>query len=94
MTLTKSRIIDSVQEETGLPRKRCDELVEDLLELIKSTLENGEDLMISGFGKFCVKEKNARKGRNPATGEDLMLDQRKVVTFKCSQGLREKINNQ
>jgi integration host factor subunit alpha len=68
--------------------------VEDLLELIKGTLENGEDLMISGFGKFCVKEKNARKGRNPATGEDLLLDSRKVITFKCSQGLREKINNQ
>ncbi|MDY6904802.1 MAG: integration host factor subunit alpha [Thermodesulfobacteriota bacterium] len=93
MTLTKSRIIDSVQEETGLPRKKCDELVEDLLEIIKQTLESGEDLMISGFGKFCVKSKSARKGRNPATGEDLMLDHRRVVTFKCSQGLREKIND-
>lgn len=92
MTLTKSDIIDSVQEETGLPRKRCDELVEDLLELIKSTLETGEDLMISGFGKFCVKEKNERKGRNPATGEDLMLNGRRVITFKCSQSLRERIN--
>ncbi|MDY6822577.1 MAG: integration host factor subunit alpha [Thermodesulfobacteriota bacterium] len=92
MTLTKSRIIDSVQEETGLPRKKCDELVEELLEIIKQTLEDGEDLMISGFGKFCVKDKNARKGRNPATGQDLMLDRRRVVTFKCSQGLREKIN--
>ncbi len=93
MTLTKSDIIDSVQEETGLPRKRCDELVEELLELIKSTLEKGEDLMISGFGKFCVKDKNERKGRNPATGEDLMLSKRRVITFKCSQSLREKINN-
>ncbi|OQX63858.1 MAG: integration host factor subunit alpha [Desulfococcus sp. 4484_241] len=92
MTLTKSRIIDSVQEQTGLPRKKCDELVEDLLEIIKETLASGEDLMISGFGKFCVKQKKARKGRNPATGEDLMLDSRKVVTFKCSQGLRAKIN--
>ncbi len=93
MTLTKSDIIDSVQEETGLPRKRCDELVEDLLELIKSTLEAGEDLMISGFGKFCVKKKNERKGRNPATGEDLMLSSRRVITFKCSQSLRERINS-
>ena len=92
MTLTKSRIIDSVQEETGLPRKRCDELVEELLEIIKEILANGENLMVSGFGKFCVKEKKARKGRNPATGDDLLLDERKVVTFKCSQGLREKIN--
>lgn len=93
MTLTKSSIIDRVQEETGLPRKRCDELVENLLELIKKTLESGEDLMISGFGKFCVKQKNQRKGRNPATGQDLMLNSRRVVTFKCSQTLREKINN-
>ncbi|MEW6079941.1 MAG: integration host factor subunit alpha [Thermodesulfobacteriota bacterium] len=93
MTLTKSEIIDSVQEETGLPRKRCDELVEDLLELIKGTLESGEDLMISGFGKFCVKQKNQRKGRNPATGEDLMLNSRRVITFKCSQSLRERINS-
>lgn len=93
MTLTKSEIIDSVQEETGLPRKRCDELVEDLLELIKGTLESGEDLMISGFGKFCVKDKNERKGRNPATGEDLMLSGRRVITFKCSQSLRERINS-
>ena len=93
MTLTKSDIIDSVQEETGLPRKRCDELVGDLLELIKGTLESGEDLMISGFGKFCVKEKNERKGRNPATGDDLMLSKRRVITFKCSQSLREKINS-
>ena len=92
MTLTKSRIIDSVQEETGLPRKRCDELVEELLEIIKETLADGENLMVSGFGKFCAKGKKARKGRNPATGDDLMLDKRKVVTFKCSQGLREKIN--
>ncbi len=93
MTLTKSSIIDRVQEETGLPRKRCDELVENLLELIKKTLENGEDLMVSGFGKFCVKDKNERKGRNPATGQDLMLNSRRVVTFKCSQTLREKINS-
>ncbi len=92
MTLTKSRIIDSVQEKTGLPRKKCDGLVEELLEIIKHTLENGEDLMISGFGKFCVKDKNARKGRNPATGEDLMLDRRRVLIFKCSQELRDKIN--
>jgi len=59
---------------------------------MKNTLINGEDVLISGFGKFCVKDKNSRRGRNPATGEDMMLDQRKVVRFKCSGGLRDKIN--
>ncbi len=91
MALTKVQIVDSVQEQFGLPRIACVEIVEKLLETIKNTLENGEDVMISGFGKFCVKEKKERKGRNPATGDDLMLGKRRVVTFKCSRGLREKI---
>jgi integration host factor subunit alpha len=60
--------------------------------LIAKTLESGEDVLISGFGKFCVKQKRARKGRNPATGEDLMLGSRRVVTFKCSPILRSKVN--
>jgi integration host factor subunit alpha len=68
------------------------ELTETLLEIIKKNLEDGEDIMISGFGKFCVKEKKERRGRNPATGEDMMLAPRKVVTFTCSGKLREKIN--
>ena len=93
MALTKVQIVDAVQKQFGLPRKRCVELVEILLEVIKRTLENGEDVMISGFGKFCVKEKKERKGRNPATGDDLMLDKRRVVTFKCSRGLRDKIES-
>ena len=59
---------------------------------MKKTLESGEDVMISGFGKFCVKNKKERRGRNPATGDDMMLRPRKVVTFKCSGNLREKIN--
>jgi integration host factor subunit alpha len=63
-----------------------------LLEIIKSTLESGEDVLISGFGKFEVKEKNARRGRNPQTGSDLMLGARRVVIFKCSGVLREKMN--
>jgi integration host factor subunit alpha len=67
-------------------------MIETLLEIIKSTLESGQDVMISGFGKFCVNEKKVRKGRNPATGEDMMLAPRKVVTFKCSRLLRNKIN--
>ncbi|MBC2710312.1 MAG: integration host factor subunit alpha [Desulfosarcina sp.] len=63
-----------------------------LLEIIKSSLSAGENVLVSGFGKFCVKEKKKRKGRNPATGDEMMLDDRRVVTFKCSGKLRDKIN--
>jgi integration host factor subunit alpha len=59
---------------------------------MKQTMENGEDILISGFGKFCVNEKKARKGRNPATGEPMMLSKRRVVVFRCSNILREKVN--
>lgn len=92
MALTKAQIVDTIQNHLGLSRKSSSELVETLLEIMKKTLENGEDILISGFGKFCVKEKKERKGRNPATGDDMMLAPRKVVTFKCSGKLREKIN--
>jgi integration host factor subunit alpha len=92
MALTKNHIIDSIQNSLGYPRNKSVDLAETLLEIIKKNLENGEDIMISGFGKFCVKEKKQRRGRNPATGEDMMLDPRKVVTFTCSGKLREKIN--
>ena len=93
MALTKADIIEVVYKEIGLPKNHCAELVETLLEIIKKTLESGEDALISGFGKFHVKEKNERRGRNPATGDDLILEQRRVVTFKCSHLLREKINS-
>ena len=59
---------------------------------MKKTLESGDDVMISNFGKFCVKEKRERRGRNPSTGQEMILKPRKVVTFKCSGTLREKIN--
>ena len=68
------------------------EIIESLLEIIKSTLGKSEDVLISGFGKFCVKDKKQRRGRNPATGADLILNERKVVTFKCSGKLRDKID--
>ena len=90
--LTKAHIIDAVAEKNGFTRKKSIETVEILLELIKRTLETGEDVLISGFGKFCVKKKNKRRGRNPATGEDLMLAPRKRVTFRSSKKLREKLN--
>ena len=94
MTLTKIQIVESVHNQTGFPKKESSEIVETLLEIIKSTLESGEDVLVSGFGKFCVKEKKERKGRNPATGEDIMLKPRKVVTFNCSGKLRDRINKE
>jgi len=92
MTLTKARIVESINEQVGLPKKDAAEAVEILLEIIKRTLETGEDVLISGFGKFCINEKKSRKGRNPATNEEMTLPARKVVTFKCSGKLRDKIN--
>jgi len=94
MTLTKAMIVDAVHEQLGYPKNKSAEMLETLLELIKGNLEKGEDVLISGFGKFCVKDKNERRGRNPATGDDMILDSRRVVTFRCSHLLRDKINNQ
>ncbi len=91
MALTKNDIVSTVHE-LGFTKKKSVEIVESLLEIIKGSLERGEDVLISGFGKFCVKQKGQRRGRNPATGSDLMLRERKVVTFKCSGKLRDKIN--
>ncbi len=91
MALTKSDIVTSVHD-LGLSKKKAVEVIEGLLEIIKHSLESSEDVLISGFGKFCVKDKAQRRGRNPATGEDLMLRGRKVVTFKCSGKLRHKID--
>ena len=92
MTLTKAQVVESIRNQTGFPRNRSIKIVETLLEIIKRTLSSGEDVLVSGFGKFRVKKKNERKGRNPATGEDMMLDPRKIVTFKCSGKLRDRIN--
>ncbi len=91
MALTKSDIVARVHE-LGFTKKKSVDIIESLLEIMKSTLEQGDDILISGFGKFCVKQKNKRRGRNPATGSDLILRERKVVTFKCSGKLRNKIN--
>jgi len=92
MALTKKDIVDRMQAELGFLRNQSVEITESLLELIKATLESGEDVLVSGFGKFCVKGKKERKGRNPATGEDLMLKPRRVVTFKWSGKLREMVD--
>jgi integration host factor subunit alpha len=81
-----------VSEKNGWSMKQSAEYIELLLEIMKSTLASGEDLLISGFGKFQVKNKKERRGQNPATDEDLILPPRKVVTFKCSGRLRDQIN--
>ena len=92
MALTKNDLVKALAKENGYPVNQTIEIVETLLEIIKFQLASGEDVLISGFGKFCVREKHERKGRNPATGEDMMLEARSVVTFKCSGQLRDKIN--
>jgi integration host factor subunit alpha len=88
MSLTKIDIIDSVYENLGIPKKECVSIVESVFEIIKDDLYKGNDVMISGFGKWTVKAKKERKGRNPQTGEALMIDARRVVTFKPSSVLR------
>ena len=92
MTLTKAHIVEAVAKQNSYPKNQSVNTIEILLEIIKRTLESGEDVLVSGFGKFCVKEKQERRGRNPSTGEDMMLAPRKTVTFKCSGKLRDKIN--
>jgi len=93
MALTKDKIINEVYSQLGLRKNDARQVVEQLLEIMKRTLETGEDLLISGFGKFVVKEKKARRGRNPQTRRDLQLRARRVVVFKTSGILRKKINN-
>jgi integration host factor subunit alpha len=79
MSLTKIKIVESIHNQIGLPKNKSTEIVETLLEIAKKTLASGEDVLISNFGKFCVKGKKKRKGRNPATGDDLILDQGRLL---------------
>jgi integration host factor subunit alpha len=92
MTITKADLSDRIYASTDLSRARSSELVNGILEIMKNSLERGEDILISGFGKFCVKKKAERNGRNPQTGETLKLGPRRVVTFTCSGVLKKKIN--
>ena len=93
MALTKNDIVEQLQTELGFPKRKSIEITESLFEIIKAALESGDDVLVTGFGKFCVKEKNQRKGRNPMTGEDVILPARRVVTFKYSGKLRKKVND-
>ncbi len=94
MTLNKADLTDAIYNQLDLPKTKSAQVVESLLEIIISTWANGEDILISGFGKFCVREKGKRRGRNPHTGEDLMLGERRVVRFKCSGVLKGRINGE
>lgn len=91
MSLSKSVITEDLTRK-GFDRIQSEIILETLLEIIKVRLAAGEDVLISGFGKFCIKDKKQRRGRNPATGDDLILGARKVVTFNCSASLRNSIN--
>jgi len=92
LALTKQTIIEKISEKNNQSPSEAKDTIEHLLEIMKSTLASGEDIMISGFGKFQVNEKAPRKGRNPSTGKEMMLDGRRTVTFKVAGGLRDRIN--
>ena len=94
MALTKEDLKKFIQEQLNLPKTQSSAIIESFLETIKSSLESGEDVMISGFGKFSVQSKKERRGRNPSTGEEVMIEPRKVVTFSCSGKLRERMNGE
>lgn len=94
MALTKDNIIANVYQDTQLPKNKARDVVETVLELMKATLAEGEDVLLSGFGKFMVKAKRARRGRNPQTRADLQLRARRVVVFKTSGVLRKRINGE
>jgi len=92
MTLRKDHLINKISSSNGFQKKAAGQLLQSLLELMKSTLQSGEPIMVSRFGKFQVKDKKNRRGRNPQNGNALILDARRIVTFKCSGALRERVN--
>ncbi|MCF8050295.1 MAG: integration host factor subunit alpha [Desulfobacterales bacterium] len=92
MALTKADLVEAVMQTSGLTKAQCVDIVDSILSIVKDRLAAGEDVLISGFGKFQIQDKDARRGRNPATGSDLMLRPRKVVTFKYSGKLKKMVN--
>jgi len=92
MALTKADIVEQVYLQLGFPKDKSFQVIESLIESVKHSLASGDDVLVSGFGKFCIKDKQPRKGRNPATGESTILPARRVVTFKCSERLRSRLN--
>jgi integration host factor subunit alpha len=94
MTISKAHLTDSIHKALGLSKSESYELVGSLFETMKATLENGDDILIRGFGKFCLKKNNGRRNRNPLTDQNMMLEANRVVTFKCSMPLRNKLNGE
>jgi integration host factor subunit alpha len=92
MTLKKTDIISTLHEQTGIPKSQCGETLDCLVDLITNSLADGEEIQIRGFGTFKVEEKKERKGRNPATGEEIIIPERKRVAFKYSNKLKERLN--
>jgi integration host factor subunit alpha len=92
MTLTKADIAQKIADDCGFMRNEAAEVLEKLLDIMKESLISGEDVLISGFGKWTVKSKRARRGRNPKTGESLILDARRVVTWSYSPLLKKAVN--
>ena len=92
MTLTKDHLVSSIGNRLGISKFESLRILESVLETAKTSFSNGEDLLISGFGKFIVRKKAARRGRNPQTGDDLTLEPRRVITFKCSSVMRDRVN--
>ena len=91
--MTKADIVERVSERCGISKKDSIEMVESVFNILKDTLENGEEIKISGFGKFEVKSKHARKGRNPQTGDAITIEARRILTFKPSTILKHNINS-
>jgi len=92
MALTKADIVRTLHTDSNFSKERCTELVESVFDLVKEKLVSGSPVMISGFGKWSIRDKNPRRGRDPQTGKELMLNSRRVVTFKCARKLKESIN--
>ena len=92
MAMTKAEIVERIYEKVGFSKKEATEVVESIFEIIKGRLERGEKVKISGFGNFVVHTKRPRKGRNPQTGEEIIISGRRVLSFKPSQVLKKTIN--
>jgi integration host factor subunit alpha len=93
MALTKDKLVTRIQNHLGMSKQESRQVLDRLLEIMKDTLSRREELLISGFGKFSVRQKNERKGRNPQTKESLILAARKVLVFRASGVLRQRMNN-
>jgi integration host factor subunit alpha len=92
MAMTKAEIVERIYEKVGFSKKEASEVVEAIFEIIKGHLERGEKVKISGFGNFIVHDKRPRKGRNPQTGNEIVITGRRVLSFKPSQVLKKTIN--